>query len=111
MGNGDQLLPIHPQADEWGMNNILVKYPCLFYPFILYSSSIHPPFIHEIGKTVPLDTLLEMNGDEWRMNNILALSIHPPFIHLKDEWVKFIPIHPHSPFICYVLQNEFVMES
>ena len=22
-----------------------------------------------------------INGDEWRMNNILILPIHPPFIH------------------------------
>ena len=94
MGNGDQLLPIHPQADEWGMNNILVL--SIHPPFI----PIHPPFIHKIHFRVSLNilnrdfcwvictcrcpltvnywgcivldmynyTLLEVNRDEWRMN-------------------------------------------
>ncbi len=44
---------------------------------------------------------------EWRMNNILILSIHPPFIPIHpptDEWVKS---DPHSsPFPIHLLCPE-----
>ena len=98
--NGDQLLPIHPQADEWGMNNILVL--SIHPPFI----AIHPPFIRGIHFRVRL-TILNCNlcwviHAIWEYRCLLTVSHKQHTMRCTFLWTLSCKVLRITYTLCYI---------